>query len=203
MRSGQRLILVLLLAVLGTTSLLLASLARKRELERPHAQAELRRLTQALAVYRAEFGVLPDDYVAALTGVNFVDPADCLDPWGRPYAYALTADRLGFTIVCLGADGRPGGEGRAADLTASAAAASSPGSLVRPSALLVALGVLLLGTVFVTAISSGADALRRRRRLRAGQCPRCRYPLAPGGSSACPECGWRRPAPTDDRPSPG
>jgi len=36
------------------------------------------------------------------------------DPWGRPYAYEL---RGRPRITCYGADGAPGGEGEAADLS--------------------------------------------------------------------------------------
>ena len=39
------------------------------------------------------------------------------DPWGRPYQYALQgADGQPFALYSLGADGKPGGQGDAADL---------------------------------------------------------------------------------------
>lgn len=41
------------------------------------------------------------------------------DPWGRPYIYLLRPDGLGAEIRSLGADGKPGGEGVAADLSSS------------------------------------------------------------------------------------
>lgn len=39
------------------------------------------------------------------------------DPWGRSYMYVLGADGLSFEILSYGADGQPGGQGFAADLS--------------------------------------------------------------------------------------
>ncbi len=39
-----------------------------------------------------------------------------LDPWGRPYQYAVGGEE-GFTITCLGEDGTPGGTNESADLS--------------------------------------------------------------------------------------
>lgn len=38
------------------------------------------------------------------------------DPWGRPYQYASPGQHGDFDISSLGADGKPGGEGEAADV---------------------------------------------------------------------------------------
>jgi hypothetical protein len=37
--------------------------------------------------------------------------------------------------------------------------------------------------------------LRRRRRLRRGQCPRCGYDLTANATGVCPECGHIVPVP--------
>ncbi len=37
-----------------------------------------------------------------------------VDPWGRPYVLRMGGDTL--EVVCLGADGREGGEGPDADM---------------------------------------------------------------------------------------
>jgi hypothetical protein len=42
--------------------------------------------------------------------------------------------------------------------------------------------------------------LRRRSRLRRGQCPRCAYDLR-GTPAGCPECGWARPATAASAPA--
>jgi hypothetical protein len=49
----------------------------------------------------------------------------------------------------------------------------------------------LLVSVIVLAIP-----IRRRLRTRRGRCPRCAYELAGDLAACCPECGWRRRAPT-------
>ena len=44
-------------------------------------------------------------------------------------------------------------------------------------------------------LSLAAKALRHRRRIRRGHCPRCTYDLRSEFSSGCPECGWNRAPP--------
>jgi general secretion pathway protein G len=39
-----------------------------------------------------------------------------LDPWGNPYAYISPGIHGDFDIICYGADGREGGEGKDADI---------------------------------------------------------------------------------------
>jgi len=39
------------------------------------------------------------------------------DPWGRPYLYSLGADGFSFEVLSYGADGQPGGQGFASDLS--------------------------------------------------------------------------------------
>ncbi|HKX46717.1 MAG TPA: type II secretion system protein GspG, partial [Planctomycetota bacterium] len=46
--------------------------------------------------------------------LGFLESTD--DPWGRPWTYALDGAG-GFVVGSFGADGEPGGEGAAADLT--------------------------------------------------------------------------------------
>lgn len=38
------------------------------------------------------------------------------DPWGRPYQYVQPGQHGEFDVYSLGADGKPGGEGEAADV---------------------------------------------------------------------------------------
>jgi general secretion pathway protein G len=40
-----------------------------------------------------------------------------LDPWGNPYHYRSPAEKSPYEIVSLGADGREGGSGTAADIS--------------------------------------------------------------------------------------
>ncbi len=39
-----------------------------------------------------------------------------LDPWGNPYIYASPGLHGDYDIICYGADGKPGGEGKNADI---------------------------------------------------------------------------------------
>jgi general secretion pathway protein G len=39
-----------------------------------------------------------------------------VDPWGQPYQYAQPGEHGEFDILSLGKDGKPGGEGEAADI---------------------------------------------------------------------------------------
>lgn len=41
------------------------------------------------------------------------------DPWGNPYIYQNPGDNAVYDIISYGADGQPGGEGMAADITNS------------------------------------------------------------------------------------
>ena len=53
------------------------------------------------------------------------------DPWGRPYVYDPAVDAAHApTVHSLGSDGKPGGEGNAADIYAQA----KPGAESRPAA---------------------------------------------------------------------
>ncbi|MCD6319122.1 MAG: type II secretion system major pseudopilin GspG [Candidatus Desulfofervidaceae bacterium] len=40
-----------------------------------------------------------------------------LDPWGNPYVYTCPGIHGDFDIICYGADGQEGGEGKDADIT--------------------------------------------------------------------------------------
>ncbi|MDL1970493.1 MAG: type II secretion system major pseudopilin GspG [Candidatus Desulfofervidaceae bacterium] len=40
-----------------------------------------------------------------------------LDPWGNPYVYICPGIHGDFDIICYGADGQEGGEGKDADIT--------------------------------------------------------------------------------------
>jgi general secretion pathway protein G len=39
------------------------------------------------------------------------------DPWGNPYVYKFPGDNAEYDLISYGKDGKPGGEGEAADIT--------------------------------------------------------------------------------------
>lgn len=90
------------------------------------AVLQLQTVQSALEAYRSDIGRLPTttEGLAALTtepqdgegwlGPYLRDPKALQDPWGRPFGYRTSDDS--FEVVSLGADGKPGGKGAAADL---------------------------------------------------------------------------------------
>jgi Type II secretion system (T2SS), protein G len=72
------------------------------------------RIAQRIESYRSETNLYPD----AATWQRWVagdDAAAFLDPWQRPYLYAV--DSRAFSITTQGADERPGGSGKDTDVT--------------------------------------------------------------------------------------
>jgi general secretion pathway protein G len=96
------------------------------------AKTQIEMLGAALDAYRLDNGRYPttEQGLAALwqapalepRAVNWRGPylrkAVPADPWGAPYVYRAPGDQsgTGYDLVSYGADGRPGGEGEAADL---------------------------------------------------------------------------------------
>ena len=55
----------------------------------------------------------------------YLDEAVPLDPWGNPYQYQVPGEEgRPFSIISLGADGKPGGEGNDADIGRASSAAA-------------------------------------------------------------------------------
>lgn len=94
------------------------------------ARADIALLEQAVEMYKLDMLVYPstDQGLEAL-----LSPPDDLDrperyrtggyikrlpddPWGQPYLYLRPGEHSAFDIFSMGADGRPGGEGAAADI---------------------------------------------------------------------------------------
>lgn len=91
------------------------------------ARAQIDALEKALDQYRLDVGHYPgnDQNLAAL----ITRPADeprwdgpylkkkiPLDPWGNPYVYKQPGEHGEVDLQSYGSDGRPGGEGEAADI---------------------------------------------------------------------------------------
>ena len=67
------------------------------------SQARLERIESALQVFYYDLGSVPSD-LNALVRARYLDPADLLDPWGRPYLFRTSPG--GYEL--LGADARGG-----------------------------------------------------------------------------------------------
>ena len=95
------------------------------------ANTDLRTIGAALKMYRLDNGDYPttDQGLKALAQKPATPPIPSswspegylpdvpVDPWGNPYVYTAPAPG-GFALKSLGKDGKPGGEGLDADLTA-------------------------------------------------------------------------------------
>jgi len=129
--------LIEILAVVAIIALLAGLVAprllrRATQARQEQARVQLERLRAALELYRADHDIYPTTRqgLAALVQRPSLPPrperyppggyvgAEALrDPWGRELSYRCDDDGAGpFVIICWGADGRPGGEGAAADL---------------------------------------------------------------------------------------
>jgi hypothetical protein len=94
----------------------IAAVSQMRELDgvRSFLGLQGQLIREALAEYRKRQGRYPDS-LDQLPGVNerfFTE-----DRWHHPYQYSVSGD--GYTLVCLGRDGKPGGEGLDADIDLS------------------------------------------------------------------------------------
>ncbi|MEY2776181.1 MAG: hypothetical protein RLY30_279 [Pseudomonadota bacterium] len=95
------------------------------------AKQNLSGIVQALALYRLDNYAYPSQeqglsaLVAAPTAAPLAPNWKAggylqklpQDPWGRPFIYKVTPDGLDVEIISLGADGKEGGTGFAADLS--------------------------------------------------------------------------------------
>jgi general secretion pathway protein G len=91
------------------------------------AQAQINSLEKALDQYRLDVGHYPttEQGLAALnaqpTGEThwqgpYLKKAVPNDPWGQPYQYRSPGEHGDFDLLSYGKDGKPGGEGEAADI---------------------------------------------------------------------------------------
>jgi general secretion pathway protein G len=97
------------------------------------ARSQIEMLGAALDAYRLDTGRYPttEQGLAALWTAPSGDPRPIswrgpylrkdvpADPWNRPYIYRSPAQtsRGGYDLLSLGEDGKPGGDGNAADIT--------------------------------------------------------------------------------------
>ncbi len=93
------------------------------------AAIQVERLGGILDLYRLDMGRYPgtDDGLLALfeapmeagrwNGPYLKKKNSLIDPWGEPYEYLFPGDHGEYDLFTLGADGREGGDGEAADVT--------------------------------------------------------------------------------------
>lgn len=129
----ELLVVILIITILGTV--VGVNLADKpHEARHAAAVAQLQNFRQALKFYQMDNGAYPTQRqgLQALVAPTTIDPrprkfpADGylerrelpLDPWGNPYVYLIpgTGGET-YEVLSYGADGQPGGEGKASDIS--------------------------------------------------------------------------------------
>lgn len=89
------------------------------------ARKQMKRLEFAIELFFLDQGRLPSSlqdlarrptYVKDWPEEGYIKNGIPKDPWGHDYIYRVPGDGNTFDIICVGADGRPGGEGDNADI---------------------------------------------------------------------------------------
>jgi general secretion pathway protein G len=92
------------------------------------AKAQIDALEKALDQYRLDVGRYPSTEQGLQALMNappgesrwagpYLRKAVPLDPWGQPYQYRHPGEHGEYDLLSWGADGKPGGDGPAADIT--------------------------------------------------------------------------------------
>ena len=140
--SGVTLIeMMVVLVIIGIVAALIVPnvIGRPDEARRAVAAADLRTIAASLEIYRLDNRAYPTTLqgLAALAAKpadlplasNWAEggylPVVPMDPWGAAYVYKQPGDNAAFDLLTYGADGMPGGEGAAADLSTFALLAGS------------------------------------------------------------------------------
>ena len=94
------------------------------------ARIQLETLSQSLAYYQLDVGSYPTSEqglkalaeapagAEAWNGPYVRQERQLLDPWGRPFIYRSPGQKGAFDLISLGGDGKEGGSGDDADLSA-------------------------------------------------------------------------------------
>lgn len=115
---------VVILGLIATT-LTLSFRGQVGTAKRELARTGIGVIVNAIETFALETGSIPamDTGLDALTqtppgrGEPYLRPDKLTDPWGRPYLYVAPGPNSAYQVLSYGADGRPGGEGEAADIS--------------------------------------------------------------------------------------
>ncbi len=125
----ELMVVIVIIGLLATVVMINVLPAQDRALKEK-AKADIALIEQAIEMYRLDNLTYPP----AAQGLNALVAAPPeaaqsgryrsggyikrlpADPWGNPYQYAFPGRHSAFDIYSLGADGREGGEGDAADI---------------------------------------------------------------------------------------
>jgi general secretion pathway protein G len=128
-RSGFTLIeLIVVIALVAVLAAVVAPnlLGKASDANRKSATVQIEKISNAVELYRLETGQYPeslDDLVTRPAGLErwngpYVRKQSRLqDPWGNRLVIEVPGRNGSFDIISYGGDGRPGGDGDAADIT--------------------------------------------------------------------------------------
>jgi general secretion pathway protein G len=121
--------LLVVMVILGLLAALVvpAYLGRERKARSQAAKTQIELLGTALDTFRLDIGRYPSSQegLNALRGAPGIPGWDGpylkkdvpLDPWGRAYVYNAPGEHGEYDLYSYGADGAPGGDGDARDVT--------------------------------------------------------------------------------------
>ena len=120
-------VVVAIIAILSTV-VVLNLVGKTHEASVARAKGDIQALTSALQLYKLDnfnypttqqglesLQTRPGGNPPAPNWKRYVDRLP-KDPWGQPYQYLNPGQRGDFDVYSMGSDGRPGGEGEAADI---------------------------------------------------------------------------------------
>ncbi|MCB1773537.1 MAG: type II secretion system major pseudopilin GspG [Gammaproteobacteria bacterium] len=128
-RRGFTLIeLIVVIALIAVLAAVVAPnlLGKASDANRKSAAVQIEKISNAVELFRLETGQYPeslDDLVTRPAGLDrwngpYVKKQSRLqDPWGNPLVIEIPGQNGSFDIISYGGDGRPGGDGDAADIT--------------------------------------------------------------------------------------
>lgn len=131
-RAGMTLMEILaVVVILGliATTLTVGITARMAKARRELAKTQVMLIAGQVQTYEMDQHVYPtvtqglaqlSTPASAPTDAWFLEPAQLLDPWGRPYVYLVPGPQgRPFEVITYGSDGQPGGTGDAADISSA------------------------------------------------------------------------------------
>jgi general secretion pathway protein G len=91
--------------------------------QRKTTMAQMSMISTALITYRLDIGAFPDKLEELRSSDEpgwdgpYLPRAIPVDPWGNPYVYSVTGDKMApYALLSYGAGGAPGGDDDEADI---------------------------------------------------------------------------------------
>ena len=101
-------------------------LGKAGEANRKAAAVQIEKISNAIELYKLETGTYPEEMVDLVEQPQGLDrwkgpyvrkKSQLLDPWGNELVLKQPGEHGSFDLISYGGDGRPGGDGDAADIT--------------------------------------------------------------------------------------